>query len=476
MKRTHKAALLGMAAAMCLLCGCSKDMTGMPYSEIQAYMAEHPNGKVKYTVTIDDTLVLTESSTTAHITSTSQLSPLLDYAEYLQQLQTIELSELTVDAGTMSALLTAFPDAHIRCKAISLLGKEYSSDTQTVDLSDLTDEDVAEVALGLSAFKQLKTVDLCKGDALSTVSLDTAAALQALCPHLTYHYRIELFGQVLSTDMEEVKYFRADIGDEGLVQFRKLLPMMHKLTYFCLDWCGTTDEAMAQLRDEYADRFKVVWRVWLSYYNFLTDTMKVWANYKVTDANSHVLNYCTELRYLDLGHNEFTHCEFVRYMPHLDVLILGDTNVSSLEPLRDCKELTFLEIFTTNVTDLSPLEDLKELEYLNISNLKIDDISPIYHLDNMIKVNSTMNHIPNEQVEQYKLLQPQCYATFLPYGDPTEFEWRKLYNGQLAPRYALLRWQIGYNRGDVSGYPYGHTTEEITYESTGITPPEVKSR
>jgi len=116
------------------------------------------------------------------------------------------------------------------------------------------------------------------------------------------------------------------------------------------------------------------------------------------------------------------------------------------------------------------LESMK-LTVLRISNLDIDDITPLYGLDNMVKLNSTMNHIPAEQVEKYKELQPRCYATFLPYGDPTEYEWRYYYNDQINPRYLLLKHQMGYANGNVSGYPYGHVTEPITYESIGIDPP-----
>ena len=244
------------------------------------------------------------------------------------------------------------------------------------------------------------------------------------------------------------------------------------LDYLLLDWCGTSDEATAAVREEYADRFKVVWRVFAHPYNFLTDTYKVWMNDYVDDEMAKVLYYCNEIRYLDLGHNSYTHCEWVRNMPNLEALIMGDSDVASLEPLRDCKKLTFLEVFNCNVTDLSPLADCTELRYLNISYLKIDDITPLYGLDNMVKLNSTMNHIPADQVEKYKELQPRCYATFLPYGDPTDYEWRYYYNGQMNPRYLLLRHQMGYANGNVSGYPYGHVTEPITYESIGITPPE----
>jgi len=139
--------------------------------------------------------------------------------------------------------------------------------------------------------------------------------------------------------------------------------------------------------------------------------------------------------------------------------------------LCSCPKITYLEIFTTNVTDLSPLADLKNLQYLNISNIEIDDISPLYELDNMVKINSTMNHLPQEQIDKYHELQPQCKANFFTYGNPTGFGWR-FENGDIAPRYALLRQQFGYLRQDKSCYPKGYLTEEITYESTGITPPE----
>lgn len=166
-------------------------------------------------------------------------------------------------------------------------------------------------------------------------------------------------------------------------------------------------------------------------------------------------------------------------MPYLDTLILADCSLRSIEPLRTCKNLTYLEIFTTNVVDLSPLADLPQLEYLNISNVETTDISPLYGLTNLKKMNSTMNEkIPRDQIEEFKRRLPDCDATFT-FADesPTEYGWRRapapphgiyLY----TPRYALLRQQIGYDTKDYSRYPKGHLTEEVTYESTGILPPE----
>ena len=468
-----------LAVCLLLLCGCATDMTGMPYSEIEAFIAENPNKKVTYTVTIDggDTPVaVTNEDTTVILTHDAQIDSLLAQKEYLQNLSTVDLTALTVDAAVWNRLDAAFPNADLGCKAIRILGREYLIDTTSIDLSDLTAEQLPEAIEGLQALSSLalREVELCKEDGTCTVTLDDAAALCQAHPDLTYNFKMKLFGQEVSTDMERLEYWRAGFKDEGLAQFRKLLPMMHKLTYLKLDWCGTTNEAMAQLRDDFP-HIKVVWRIFFHEYNCLTDTLKIWANWTVNDMNNDCLKYCTDVKYLDLGHTMITHCEWARNMPDLEVVIMGDCNLKSIEPLRDCPKITYLEIFSSRVTDLTPLEDLKELKYLNISNLKVDDITPMYGLDNLIKVNSTMNgRIPQEQIDKFRELQPQCAATFLDHGNPTGYDWRYDNWGHILPRYALLREQFGYSPVDYSRYPTGYVTEEITYESTGITPPEAE--
>ncbi|MBQ3009638.1 MAG: hypothetical protein IJD81_00445 [Oscillospiraceae bacterium] len=466
-----------LALCVLLLSGCSVDMTGKPYSEIEAYIAENPNKKVTYTVTVDggsEPITLTNESASVVLTDEAQIDSLLAQADYLQNLTTIDMSALVVKASVWNKVDAAFPNADLGCKAIAFLGKEYPLNTASIDLSDLTSEQVPEAIEGMQALFLLKEVALCKDGAISTVSLDDAAALCTAHPDLTYHYKLVLFGQEVSTDMERLEYWRAGFKDEGLAEFRKLLPMMHKLTYLKLDWCGTTDEAMAQLRDDFP-HIKVVWRIFFHEYNCLTDTLKIWANWTVNDMNNDCLKYCTDVKYLDLGHTMITHCEWARNMPDLEVVIMGDCNLKSIEPLRECPKITYLEIFSSKVTDLSPLEDLHELKYLNISNLRVDDITPMYGLDNLIKVNSTMNgRIPQEQIDKFRELQPQCVATFLDHGNPTGYDWRYDNWGHILPRYALLRQQIGYTPVDYSRYPTGYVTEEITYESTGITPPEAE--
>ena len=456
-----------------------KNMDGAPYGEIAAYQEQYPHKTVTYTVTIDggsQPLELNQSSRTVTLENAAQANSLVSQAEYLQKLQTIDLGDAALPGAVLTALAEAFPDAQLYYTAVSMLGQAYPAHSTALELTNLDTQSLRYAAEALPWFQQLETLTVtAKGG--TTFTAEDAAAIAAAAPDAAVSMTFELFGQEVSTDMETIEYFQADMGgDDGLDVIRSIMPIMDNLTYLKLDWCGTTDEATAQLRDELADRCKVVWRVFLTdEYNALTDTYKIWAQFNLYGEDVECLKYCTEVRYIDMGHSYVDNCDFVEYMPYLNTLILADSRLKSIEPLRTCKNLTYLEIFSSKVTDLSPLEDLPQLEYLNISNCKITDISPLYGLDNLIIVNCTMAHIDQEQIKTFKELHPDTKCTFNYWDSPTEFCWRHGPTPEgyrRTPRYELLRLQIGYDTKDYSRYPTGYVTEEITYESTGIVPPE----
>ena len=342
---------------------------------------------------------------------------------------------------------------------------------------NITPEDVTEAALGIAALPKLETVHLNSPDSISTVSLDTAAALQKDNPHVFFDYTLELFGQTVSTDMETVEYFQVSIGNEGLETFRKLLPLMPKLTYLKLDTCGIDNELMAQFREEVKDQCKVVWRVFFGQNDALTDTYKIWATWNIDTKEVAVLQYCNEVKYLDLGHNSFMNLDFLKGMPDLEMAILAIGNLQDISGIETCTKLEFLEIFSNRSLtdeDMQHLSALTNMKYLNISNtILMRDMSFTDHMPKLRKLWNTINRCSYAEVERVKALHPDCEFFFIYDGDPTDYGWRYTPESgytEMTPEYALVRARFGYDQWDFSRGEKGYLREEITYESLGLTP------
>ena len=91
-----------------------------------------------------------------------------------------------------------------------------------------------------------------------------------------------------------------------------------------------------------------------------------------------LLKYCTELKALDLGHNNLTSVTFLRSMPGLRVLIFAENpNLKNVEEIGNLPELEYLELFTCGITDISPLTKCTHLLDLNLGNNKVKDWRPL---------------------------------------------------------------------------------------------------
>ena len=436
----------------------------MTVEDFELLRSAVPGCEISWSVPVAEGLRPDNGTQSLTLASAEQAEALMLHGDYLKNIREINLGYTDLTTEQWERLSEAFPEAAIDY-CVEIAGQKVHLDALSLDLSSMESGQVEAVIETMKLLPRVKDVELMTAGGESALSVDDVAALAAGCPGVRFHYSFELFGKSLSTDMERVEYFGAEIGDEGLEQFRKVLPFMHSLQYLRLDDCGTGDEAMAQLRDDFPD-IKVVWRVFMGQFSCPTDTLKVWATYSLTNETAAKLKYCTDVRYMDLGHNEkLSDVSFLQYMPDLEAAILAITAIEDIEPIRNCTKLNFLEIFTTNITDISPLEDLVNLEYLNISNIEIDDISPLFGLEKLKQVNCLiMGDIPEEQVARFKELFPDTYSIFYPYSDPTEYYWRRKDDGSMTERYALLTKQIGYDTNDMSVYPRGYVTEEITME------------
>lgn len=71
--------------------------------------------------------------------------------------------------------------------------------------------------------------------------------LQDAFPALCFAYRFELLGQTVSTKDERIKHVPAPIGNEGVDELRRALPLLKGCRYFLLDNCRIDNGVLARL-------------------------------------------------------------------------------------------------------------------------------------------------------------------------------------------------------------------------------------
>jgi hypothetical protein len=435
------------------------------YSDILDYAASHPQVQVLYDVALggarwpQDTtaLVLSDGSFTT--------DELLANAMYLPQLKSVTLPMTTLDTELIQAMKSDLGDVSLEY-TVNLLGEELASDTQSLNLSALTPEDVNAVVPALMLLPELNALQLMPAEGPSMLNPADVRKLMNAAPGAAVEYSFELFGVTITTADERVEFLNVPIGNEGVQQVRDALDILPNCTYLLMDTCGVDNEIMAQMREDYAERTKVVWRVWLveEDYNsrlfmrcgsYLTDTHRIRTTY-VTDENSHVLNYCTETKYVDVGHVwQLSQCEFLSYMPDLEVCIIAITEITDITPLANHEKLEYLELFTTDISDISPLITCPNIEHLNLSNMRyLDDVTPVLALKKLKRIRIVDSPLVSDaEKKQLEEALPDC--KHLNMGNwSTAWGWRYIGGGKdnPDPRYALLCEQMEY---DIDAYEYG---------------------
>lgn len=364
---------------------------------------------------------------------------LMDVLRQMPALRVLGLPETDLRAEQIAGIREAFPKLKVGY-TLEILGQICTQDTQELDLSGLTPELVAQTVELLPMLPQLARAELMDGEGKSSLSMTDVAALQDAAPGAMFHYEFELFGQRLSTADTEVRYVNRRVRDEWEPQIREALDILDRCELFVLDNSWTGNEIMAQIREDYRDRTKVVWRVFFGKNgSCLTDREVIRAVYGLNDSNCDALQYCEDAEYIDIGHDtELTTVHFVANMPKLKAIIVSGSAISDLTPFENCRELEFLEIaYCYGVADLSPLAKCESLRMLNISFTSVADLSPLDDLEMELMCAKT-SKVPPEEQERFAALHPDCWSQFRgqqPYGRG----WRYDENDMRLPYYDMLR-------------------------------------
>ena len=396
------------------------------YEELAAWGEAHPEVALHYTLPLPDGQVLDNTAEAADLTGLTGelLEDTIRMLSFVPNLRQVELG--SPDAGTrlnaaeLQALQAALPGAELHY-VVTLMGKELDPDTESLDLTELTSEEVPSAAAALSGLSKLRELTLPGGD--YGLSLEDALTLAAAAPEALIHYPVSVYGRSFDLSDEGLDLNHVPISDQGEA-IRRLLPFMRACTWLDMDSCGVDNAHMAVIRDENPN-VEVIWRVnFGTNYSVRTNVTKILASMPskggtLYDDVGEALQYCTKVRYLDLGHNEhITDFGFIRCMPELEVVVISMTGISDLSPFTACPNLLYMEAGNTKLYDLSPLAECKSLKHLNIgTNIGIRDISPLYELDLKRLWIGSYTPVPAEQVAEMQERHPNCIInTSVPSG------------------------------------------------------------
>ncbi len=419
------------------------------YTALEQLKAEYPDLTVTYYVDLGGIQVAPDVTELTLNEGEYRYDVLMENLSHLPGVQSILLPKTSLTLEQMAALSETREGMTVDY-TVSLLGAELVSGLSALDLSAITPDQVAEATAAFAMLPSLTNVELMTAEGTSQLSLTDVKALQDAAPQASFHYSFDLYGYTLTTTDTQVHIKNTHIGDDGLTQVRQALDILENCERFVLEHCSISNEAMAQLREDYRDKTKVVWRVYFGQGTSLTDAEIIRSTYNLTGSNCHDLIYCEDVRYMDIGHNEsLTSVEFVAGMPNLEMIIVSGAPIRDLTPFENCKKLKILELaFCGLVEDISPLAGCESLEMLNIAATQVTDLSALDNLNiTMLCARSgsdTRARIPQEEQDRFNALHPDCWSTYKgeqPYGQG----WRYDREDQRLPWYDHI--------ADVFGYP-----------------------
>ncbi len=324
-------------------------------------------------------------------------------------------------------------------------GQTLSAATESLDLTQATPEEIDRLITVLPALTGLQSLELGTAAAASpAVSWDQLQAVKEAAPAVSMNGEVLLNGYRFSLSDEVLNLSHMSFSDEGKLALQ-IASCMPNLRILDMDSCGVPDESMSVIRDSLPG-VKVIWRVFFGdAYSTRTDVERLMVSnpdrgyVPLTSEVMKGLYYCTDVKYLDLGH--LSYLDDVGYaskMPDLEVLIIAMTAIKDISALADCPKLNYLELQSCGAVDLSPLSGLKQLKDLNICyDFALRDIRPIYDLDLDRLWIGCLTPIPQDQIQEYQSRHPNCWINTTT-ENPTEEEWRILKDGVAAPRYFQL--------------------------------------
>jgi len=430
------------------------------YGEITEWAEAHPQVDVRCAVPLPngDTVQLMIEQLDLSGLSHEQTEPMAEALGLLPRLRDVDLgkpsgSDSDLKFEDLARLKSLNPSIRFNSDEYTFyeFGQTISLNDAELDLSGIGSEDVQRAMSLISMMPKLSFIELGKEG--GSLSWENVHDLQSIFSDIDMHYEFELYGKTYTINDEAMDFSFQTISDNGEA-LRKVLPYLLKCNYVDMDSCGISNERMAQLQAEFPN-VKLVWRVFFGHaYTLRTDEERLLASKVSQGGNLNQndladLKYCTDLKYLDLGHNlNISDLSFLSGLTKLEVVILAMNSFTDIGPLANCHNLEYLELYTSNLESVEPLRNMTKLRHLNIGSTKVSDISPLYDLELERLWIGGVTPVPDEQIEKMKELHPDCQIDST-VADPSDGLWRyartDCWPWPHHERYTLLREQMGYN-------------------------------
>lgn len=117
------------------------------------------------------------------------------------------------------------------------------------------------------------------------------------------------------------------------------------------------------------------------------------SDYSPTISDMESLTSLYVINYNDPEDEQVSSLEGLQYCTNLKTLNLSDNKITDISPLSDLSNLSTLYISTNEISDISPLKNLSNLSKLELSWNEISDISPLTHLSSLTELGLTGNNI-----------------------------------------------------------------------------------
>ena len=290
-------------------------------------------------------------------------------------------------------------------------------------------------------------------DEVSPLLIDIVSSARSLRPEIELVCSTSVYGVTIDNQTDFLDMNQIDIKDLAPLDMALRIFPNVRTVEMCA--CRLDNETLAAFRDKYPDR-KIVWLIILTnhlsranrqyFYHAIRSDAQVFStlNYQkyydfTSEMASPIFRYCTEMRALDLGHNNLTDISEITNLKHLHTLILADNQITDISPLSQLKNLNYLEIQGNKITDAAPLGELPELEDLYmVSNKGIKNTPELVKCSKMKELCMSNCEVSAKDIHLLlKGLPSDCNFQYLGY-----FRWRRPdYTKNIEIRQVFSNWK-----------------------------------